>query len=62
MRIQAEHVEIGSYKSDIRLGIEGINFYKMYMENDTEEIKKFLNEIPLEELEEYILKRKSEEK
>lgn len=62
MRIEAEDIEVSSYQSNVRLNIKGINFYNMYMENDTEEIEKFLNEIPLEELEEYILKRKSEEK
>jgi len=32
----------------------------MYMENDVEVIEKLLNEIPMEELEQYILKRKEE--
>lgn len=61
MIIEAEDIGISSYKSNVKLNIEGINFYSMWQENEKEEINKFLNEIPIEELEEYILKRKSED-
>lgn len=60
MRIECEDIDVSSYKSNIRLNAKGINFYNMYMENETEVIEKLLNEIPLEELEQYILKRKGE--
>ena len=60
MRIQCEDVEICSYKSDVIINAKGINFYNMYMENGVEVIEKLLNEIPIEELEQYILKRKKE--
>ena len=60
MRIECEDIEVSSYKSNIRIYAKGINFYSMYMENETEEIEKLLNEIQLKELEKYILKRKKE--
>lgn len=60
MRIECEDIEVSSYKSNIRIYAKGINFYNMYIENESEVIKKLLNEIPIEELEEYILKRKKE--
>lgn len=60
MRIECEDIEVSSYKSNIRLNIKGINFYNMYMGNGMEVIKKLLNEIPIEELKQYILKRKEE--
>jgi hypothetical protein len=40
---------------DITFNIDDIDFYDLYMENDLEEL---LNEIPYEELEEYMAKRK----
>ena len=60
MRIECEDIEVSSYKNNIRIYAKGINFYSMYMENETEEIEKLLNEIQLKELEKYILKRKKE--
>ena len=60
MRIECEDIDISSCKSNIRINAKGVNFYNMYMENDVEVIEKLLNEIPMEELEQYILKRKEE--
>lgn len=60
MRIECEDIDISSYKSNIRINAKGINFYNMYMENGLEVIEKLLNEMPIEELEQYILKRKEE--
>lgn len=60
MRIECEDIDISLYKSNIRINAKGINFYNMYMENGIEVIEKILNEIPIEELEQYILKRKEE--
>lgn len=60
MRIECEDIEVSSYKSNIRINAKNINFYNMYMENEIEVIKKLLNEMPIEELEQYILKRKAE--
>lgn len=60
MRIECEDIDVSSCKSNIRINAKGINFYNMYMENGIEVIEKLLNEMSIEELEQYILKRKVE--
>ena len=61
MRIKCDKVDIDSSKGILYIKIKGFDYFLFYMKNTKEDIEKLLNEIPLEELEEYILKRKSED-
>lgn len=61
MVVKAESVSIDSYSSKgIILNIGKIDSYSFYMDNEDEIIFSIIDEMPIKDLEAYILKRKAE--
>lgn len=60
MRIKCDKVDIDSSKGILDINILGFDYYLFWLLNQKNDFNKILNEIPIEELEEYILKRKEE--
>lgn len=60
MRIKCDKIDVDSSNGILDINILGFDCYLFWLLNSKKDFNKILNEIPIEELEEYILKRKEE--